>query len=151
MSNADKDSMIESKEISRFLPVPLTRDEREEYTSQMIDALDQLESLESEKKSFNEQHKGRVAKITDQVGTARSVLKRDKLDKDVPCLLIKDYREGSVTIVRKDTGEQIEQKAMSLKERQKALEFNTDDQESKPQPESDSEQNDNVVPLKGEA
>jgi hypothetical protein len=124
MHYRDEENNIEFREIEKVLPVPLTQEERNQLAEEMTRCLAEQGSLEIQKKSVNDQIKGQMAQATSEMQAAAATLRRGLLDKEVHCQLEFNYSEGVKRLIRKDTGEIVEEKAITFEERQAWLKFN---------------------------
>ncbi|WP_449246296.1 hypothetical protein [Desulfarculus baarsii] len=113
--------MIERIEQYRELPVALTEAERLDFQRSMLEAMDEIDRLEGRLADYKDQIKGLRADQSSVITECREVLKRGSLEKRVACELIKDYQQGIIKVVRLDTDDVVESRAMEPKERQQGL------------------------------
>ena len=96
--------------------------------------------MTAELESFKAQVKGKQKTLDAEIGVQRSLV-RDKVEwREVECEEIMDWDDGTVTIVRLDTGEETEKRKMRADERQLQLPLDPDpepdveEEEDEPQP-----------------
>lgn len=107
----------------------LTPEEIEEAADTLARKTQELEDIESEKKSANAGFKDRLERTSGEIRTAGR-LYRDKFDmRDVECEIVRDYEAGMVYFIRQDTYETVRKVAMSQSERQMHIDDVLDQEE----------------------
>ena len=105
------------------LMVKLTEAELLAKSDELASAVDELASLEGEKKNTNKYLGDEIKEVKLNIGNLAFEI-RDKAEvRDVSCTEVPDYKLGTMAIVRNDTGETVEHRVMSEEERQHKLEL----------------------------
>jgi hypothetical protein len=103
--------------------VKLTEPELLAKSDELASAVEELASLEGEKK-INAKHFGDEIKETkSSIGSLAFDIRNKTELRDVPCSEVPDYKLGTMAIVRDDTRETVEHRTMSEDERQHKLEL----------------------------
>jgi hypothetical protein len=116
-------SRIISSAEDRYLPVPLTDIEVDEYGRQLAAEVESLSQIDAEKKAVAAEIKKRrdeqesvVLDITRKVNT-----KTD--ERLVTCDIMHDYYKKKVEVVRRDTGEAVESRPMNRAEYERGMQM----------------------------
>lgn len=109
------------KTISMKLPVKLTKEERDERTAELLAALQKEVDLVSEKSEAVAGFNASIKLQRQLVSEKRKVLEKGEEPRDVECVEVFDFRLQQVHVDRKDTGERVSTRAMSVDERQETL------------------------------
>lgn len=113
--------MSESENIQRVLPVKLTADERDERGRELSQAWDDYEVIEEEKKDVS---KGLTKKLRDKradISKLSRTLKVGVEPRVVTCRWVEDFNHNVKRLVRQDTGDIVEERALTTDERQLAI------------------------------
>lgn len=102
----------------KLLPVELTEPELAERGKELGAKLDEIEELELEMKEERDDANVRKKALLERVKELRKQTRTETEERDVPCQEVKDLGQGSLTVVRNDSGEAISTRALSLQERQ---------------------------------
>lgn len=136
--NADKN--VKRTREKRHLACPLTTEELLHAGDTLSRKLSDFDQVTAELESFKAQVKGKQKTLEAEIGVQRSLV-RDKVEwREVECEEIMDWDDGTVTIVRLDTGEETEKRKMRADERQLQLPLDPDpepdveEEEDEPQP-----------------
>lgn len=111
----------------RQLPVSLPSGERDRATERLIELIDRRKAYMRQKNDENNAWRDRIKKCDGEIEGQAELLRDGMARMDVECEERPDFRTNSVTVVRLDTGEIVETRAMSVTERQ--LELGTGDDE----------------------
>lgn len=122
-----------SDQYTRELKCPLTPDQWSRYAEEMARLEGQIGEIEERKKLHAAQCKAELDSVQDQIRVLARKLRERYEYRDVECREIRDDRTGRMTVVRLDTGDLIEERALTLKERQTELPLAEDqDQDQDP-------------------
>jgi hypothetical protein len=106
---------------SETLKCVLDNEELLRTGSELARALDESTALESELQSIKDSFKGKITTVDAKVSSLKAIV-RDKCDyRKVDCEEIFDNDAGIVTKTRLDTGEIIDKRKMTAKERQSKM------------------------------
>lgn len=103
---------------TRILPVKLTVDELAEWGKKAAASMGDAEAAESEKKDADEGFKARIDRAWAAAAQAGRVIRDGAEPRDVEVELTYDFTANRVTARRQDTGEVVEDRAMSAGERE---------------------------------
>jgi hypothetical protein len=111
----------ENKTILRNLKCKLTQVEIDERRESVLKKLDEKDRIDFERKRVADGFKSKIGVIDEEISDLRSTLKRGYEDRNVECDEERDYALGKVFIRRLDTFEIVEERAMTVDERQPKL------------------------------
>lgn len=106
---------------TRTLPVTLTDSELLERGDQLARAHQAVTDEEARQKTEKERMKDALGELEGAVRRLARIVRDKAEDRDVECRIVHDYLANAVQVVREDTGEVIESRAMSDHERQLGL------------------------------
>jgi hypothetical protein len=106
---------------TRKLPVQLTDDELQQRSQALVGNIKQTDALKEEKKTATSEFKARIGACNDVTKRLTEIISSGKEERDVECEMTKDYKGGTVTVVRLDTGEVVETRPMTADERQESM------------------------------
>lgn len=110
------------KETTRkYLKYHFSEDERKEQASELARFVGSKNELEQQKKEAMAQFKADIEKADSQISTLSTHLNQGYIHKNIDCEVTKDFDRKTVTIIRLDTGEFVESRAMTPNELQKEL------------------------------
>jgi uncharacterized coiled-coil DUF342 family protein len=112
---------MEKEITARDLPVRLTPQEVEERTSQLLEALAKIDQLTDEKKQVAADYKSRIDELTKKAHQYRRAVEKREEYRLINCDVVKEFSSLTVSIIRQDTGEIVEERAMTDFERQHNL------------------------------
>jgi len=115
------ESMIDTMDEDRILPVTLTKEERLELGENISRAIHRRGQAEEELAVIKEKFKATLSDLEKTINLDAGTLRRGHRDGKVRVRVIKDYREGIVRVVRCDTHEEIENRPMSTQEKQMGM------------------------------
>lgn len=101
---------------NQSLQCTLTMEERERRGSELAFVAGEIDRLEEQKKSATESFKSQIGTVEGRHRAIASVIRQGYEYRDVRCRRTFDYIERTVTVVREDTGEQVDHRPMNLKE-----------------------------------
>lgn len=102
----------------RWLSRDLTDEEIIESAKSLASKRTALKHLESEKKSFVEQIKAKASQLESELDELNQRVSEGKAWGKIPCKVVTNYEEGTVTTTRLDTNEVLEERALRDTERQ---------------------------------
>lgn len=105
------------KEI-RKLPVRLTRDEYDSKAQELSAKLTTMAEMENALKSVQKNMKSQIEDIKELIGVLTKTIRNRTEDRDVECYEVRDEDRMVMQIIRCDTSEIVETRAMSPSERQ---------------------------------
>lgn len=111
----------------RVLECPLTAEDRERINEKLHGLMDSEARVEHEKKKANEAFNGRLADIKMELLTLHNTWKGGTREALVGVVVYRDDRRHppEIVTVRADTGEELNRRAMTSKESQQLLQFDT--------------------------
>lgn len=120
-SNAKKDDGIKVTMVTKKLPVKLDDDELLDRGRALVQNMRKTAEAEEAREAENKRRKGDIALLEGVTARLSTAISTGTEDKDVDCEERKDFIHGTVTIVRMDTGEVVDQRVMSAEERQEKM------------------------------
>lgn len=105
------------------LPVVLKREELEERAQRAAHLLQDHDAMQHDHKEQAKTNKLELEKVASNLREVSRTVREGKEYRDVPCERVFNWTSGTVTDVRKDTGEVLQERAMTDAEAQKALPF----------------------------
>ncbi|MDR4483865.1 MAG: hypothetical protein R3B95_11740 [Nitrospirales bacterium] len=108
--------------IERDLPCKLTNEELLSIGKRLGALSDECEKRAVEKAAFNKELKEQEEKAQDEMSVLRRELRTGIQPRIIECEERHDFERGAVTIMRLDTGEIVEERTMTLADRQVAFE-----------------------------
>ena len=122
---------IEVSEDVRNLPVKLTKEEIDKYYKNLLDYLGERDSKVLEKASFTKKINSEVAEFDKKINDCRNKINSGCETKEVKIEKIKIFKENKLKVIRKDTGQTIEERALTFAERQTSIPLKENDKKSK--------------------
>jgi len=107
--------------ITRQLERPLTDAERLEIGVNLSEALEAAQDAERRKRELDGRLKKDIDYYRGMADDLAGVLRKGVREGPVEVLVTRDWTTGRVTFHRADTGEQIEERAMTIEERQTTI------------------------------
>jgi hypothetical protein len=105
------------------LPVKLDDEDLLTRGRQLVENMRKAAAAEEERKAEDKKRKGDIALLDEITAKFSLTISTGSEDRDVECEIRKDYVHGSVTTVRTDTGEVVDERVMRAEERQDAMTF----------------------------
>ncbi len=109
------------KEIDRMLPVRLSRPELDERSRALASSVDKLADLERRKKVATAAFKLDLDEVLEQQRQLAQAVRDEAEDRLVKCKWVQVFEQRLVQLVRLDTGEIVESRAMSVEELQEEM------------------------------
>jgi len=113
--------MSEEVLIKEYLKCQLTEKEKTELSAKIAKAISDRASAEAKLKEVSASIKAQIAQLDAEISEKALQINNGYEYRNVECRMDKDYRLGSVTITRLDTGEVIRERPMTAEERQLEL------------------------------
>ncbi len=113
--------MSEEVLVKEYLKCQLTEKEKTELSSKIAKAISDRASAEGKLKEVSTSIKAQIAQLDAEISEKALQINNGYEYRNVECRMDKDYRLGSVTITRLDTGEVIRERPMTAEERQMEL------------------------------
>ncbi len=113
--------MSEEVLIKEYLKCLLTEKEKTELSAKIAKAISDRASAEAKLKEVGASIKAQIAQLDAEISEKALQINNGYEYRNVECRMDKDYRLGSVTITRLDTGEVIRERPMTAEERQLEL------------------------------
>lgn len=107
--------------VDREIEVDLVPAEKFDRAQKLVEAMDVVTKLDLEFSRVKEQHKGLVKAQEEIIGNCARAISTGRERRLVQCNEVYDYVEATVTTYRRDTGEEIDTRKMTLKERQLSM------------------------------
>jgi uncharacterized FlaG/YvyC family protein len=126
--------MSEEVLIKEYLKCQLTEKEKTELSAKIAKAISDRASAEAKLKEVSASIKAQIAQLDAEISEKALQINNGYEYRNVECRMDKDYRLGSVTITRVDTGEVIRERPMTAEERQMELPGNKKEKQAKTKP-----------------
>ena len=126
--------MSEETLIKEYLKCHLTEKEKTELSAKIAKAISDRASAEAKLKEVSASIKAQIAQLDAEISEKALQINNGYEYRNVECRMDKDYRLGSVTITRLDTGEVIRERPMTAEERQMELPGNKKEKQAKTKP-----------------
>jgi len=126
--------MNEEVLIKEYLKCQLTEKEKTELSAKIAKAISDRASAEAKLKEVSASIKAQIAQLDAEISEKALQINNGYEYRNVECRMDKDYRLGSVTITRLDTGEVIRERPMTAEERQMELPGNKKEKQAKTKP-----------------
>jgi uncharacterized FlaG/YvyC family protein len=126
--------MSEEVLIKEYLKCQLTEKEKTELSAKIAKAISDRASAEAKLKEVSASIKAQIAQLDAEISEKALQINNGYEYRNVECRMDKDYRLGSVTITRLDTGEVIRERPMTAEERQMELPGNKKEKQAKTKP-----------------
>lgn len=101
----------------RHVPIPLTEEEKRELNEELVEAVNDKKRLEEHWNMMSKQHKKAIAAREDTIEQNAEILAQGQKMLPIKCRRDIDLNTNTVTITRIDTGEKLEERAMTTQER----------------------------------
>ncbi len=119
---AKKKPPIQEKQIyMKNLKCDLTAEAVSEAADALARNLDDLESIEADKKDVMEQFKAKAASCEAEVIRLRNLVRNKYEFTDVKCEQVKDFKKGTCTVKRLDTKKIVDKRSLTAGEKQRML------------------------------
>ena len=122
MAKKEKDMVKVTHEL-HHLPCELGEKDRAEAADRLAKALEQAESLALERKSVTGDFKSRLGALNERIHRLMVNVKNGVEMRSIDCELRLNYTKLTVMLVRKDTGEMVEERPMTSEEKQMELDL----------------------------
>lgn len=100
-----------------------SKDELQDMAQEMAEAVSRLDNLEEELQEVRAGFKEKMAKAQKTIKQAAAKIRSGWELRTIECRLEKEFANNTVRIYRQDTGELVEERAMTAQERQQELFF----------------------------
>jgi len=114
---------MQERKFNRLLRVLFTPPEKIEMSEQIANAIRNLKKAQDDLASVAAQYKSEMKKFEAEIASLAEKVNSGWEMRSIVCREIRDYNNGSVYVFRDDTEELIEERAMTVGERQQALPF----------------------------
>ena len=114
-----------TRKVTKALPCKLTDDEVLKYGRDIARAVSDRERIDGELNSVKADYKGKLAEQEAIIGKLSPRVHSGIETREVECEEVKNWTRGTVTVIRQDTGERIEDRPM--REDEKAMQLNLGD------------------------
>lgn len=121
MKTPKKDDSKLVAETVRLLPVALTHEELLDRARQLAECEERLREEEDRAAQVKADHKNREAAILADRSRLAAVVRTRQEPRDVQCQVRENYVRNVRTVTRTDTGATVEERALTLEERQLEL------------------------------
>lgn len=123
MAKKDKDDRIKVTHEPHNLPCKLTTKDRAIAANQLAEAIQNLESLEIERKVETKNYNSRKQQFTGSIHRLSREVSNGEAVRSVDCELRLNYTKLTAKVVREDTGEVVTERPMSEDEKQMDMDF----------------------------
>lgn len=110
-----------SKTITKRLPCQLSDEERLEFADRLAECNERVEEATANRKSLMQQMAAEVKQAESERDRINNIVASKTEYREIDVVVEFDFDKGRVRQVRKDTGEQIQDRPMTEKERQTNL------------------------------
>ena len=117
------------KRVTRILPVKLTTREVVERGQLAAQVIRQIDDVDRVKKQAAADAKESSDRLESELRRLSYIVEREEEDRTVECFWRFDFMKNEKNLIREDTGEVVETKAMTDEERQIALEIGDEKQQ----------------------
>ena len=124
MTKKKTDDIVENP-CKRFLKYTFNEDEIKELGKSLAKVFNDHTEAEARLKSVSTQIKSEITALEGTMGSMAEKIRSGYEHRDIECKREFNYRLGSVTITRLDTGEVVEERPMDAEERQRKLDLQT--------------------------
>lgn len=114
---------ITTKEAREFLQYFFTREEKEDMSQLLARRISELSLSESRKKEVVKALDADISKFENEIKDLANKVKDGYTYKNIDCDVIMDYNHKSYTIIRRDTGAVVTERAMTADELQTEMEM----------------------------
>lgn len=129
---------------TRYCKVDLTPEELQEIAERLAMKTQEIDEVESERKSVASSFKERLERIQGEIKSAARMFK-DKFEmRDVECVVERDFEAGEVRWRRTDNGQVAHRRKITMGERQRRIE----ELEEKKEDENVEESNEEIIAKK---
>lgn len=109
------------QELTRYLPIILTNEEYDDFTQELAAKEIEKDNLENELKTVRTDYKHRLEQIGSRIKELSTIVQSRKRYDNLPCTKINNWKLGSYSIIRDDTGEVVEKGEIPASERQRFM------------------------------
>jgi len=106
---------------TRQLPVDLNEEEIADRGRAMAKSVSEKAGLQEEKKSATADINAKIKACGEVIRKLSEIISGGKEDREVSCEVKKDFDSNTVTVVRDDTGEVVEERPLTVDERQENM------------------------------
>lgn len=108
----------QSEIFTEELPVALTTEELAARAEQLTTIADEIATIKDEKKQAGKEADKRTGALELAAGRVRSEVRRKAADRDVECRWLYDYKAHIAELMRQDSGEIVQRRALTSDELQ---------------------------------
>lgn len=123
MAKKDKEDRIKVIHEPHPLPCKLTTEDRAAAAGQLAEAIQNLESLEVERKVETKNYNSRKQQFTGSIHRLSREVSNGKAVRSVDCELRLNHSNLKATLMRIDTGEVVEERPITEDEKQMDIDF----------------------------
>ncbi len=120
--SGDQDRIV-TEPITEFLKYTFSEAEKTEMGAKLAQCFSDCSGAEAQLKSVQTQIKSEIARIEAEMGSLSEKIRSGYEHRNVECEKVFDFRLGSVTYRRLDTGEVYRERAMDETEKQTSMNF----------------------------
>ena len=117
MKKKQDDDVIRETQEHNILPCDMTKEELAQENINLLNTLQAVDDLESERKALVADCKSRKERLGQISDESRHKLRSKQVMRAIPCTLYLNFTKLTATTVRLDTGEQVNQRPMNQDER----------------------------------
>lgn len=129
-STAAQTKDIKPKDITRVISVKLSQEEIAKKGGALALKLQEIGQLEESKKADNDSWRDKITKATEESDAMAACIRAGKEERSVKCKVHSIYETGQIRVVQAETGEVVEERAMTYSERQGRLDLDDVDTEA---------------------
>ncbi len=127
---ADSGDEIRHKKVHRDLKHEFTESELLEIGRESARAVQKINMLQAQKKTFNDEIKARISENEAVLRDSSRLIRNGYELRDTECEEITNFMQGTLTVIRMDTGEIEIERPLEEWERQMEIQAATDEEES---------------------
>ena len=118
-----KTSDLEERKTTRSVAVTIDAEDVAEHSKRLCGVLSQIDNVKAEKKAACSDANASLKELNTRAHELAESIRNGTENRDVECIESFDFRTGTVTCKRIDTGEIIDERAINAEERQAALDL----------------------------
>lgn len=126
LKKVEQDVAIERRELVRWLPVKLDRDTLLQRAQTMAQHQKEKSDIEADKARVTREFGEKLKAVCGELTRLSDIVRTSKEHCNVQCEEVKNFGSRRVRIVRKDTGEVVEEREMFNEEAQRSLDVDAE-------------------------
>lgn len=120
------------KNMKVYLRYNFTPDEKTEITKTLVENINRKKQLEDDLKTTKSQFKHRIDSVDAEINKDTQRLSTGHEMRDIECEVFYDWEKDERTVIRTDTGEEVEKKRIPEEDRQMRIDEQEEEKEADP-------------------